>query len=199
MKMTLNSKYRKDRIAGVDEVGRGPLAGAVLAAAVILDPANPIEGLKDSKALTEKRRIVLDQAIRERAIAYCVARAEVYEIDEINILHATMLAMQRAVAGLRVKAEYAIVDGNRSPVFECPSDWLIKGDTKHDAIKAASIIAKVARDQEMIELDAVFPQYGFAQHKGYPTRMHLAALKKYGPTEIHRMSFRPCRDALEES
>ena len=199
MKMTLNSKYRKDRIAGVDEVGRGPLAGAVLAAAVILDPANPIEGLKDSKALTEKRRIVLDQAIRERAIAYCVARAEVYEIDEINILHATMLAMQRAVAGLSVKAEYAIVDGNRSPVFECPSDWLIEGDTKHDAIKAASIIAKVARDQEMIELDAVFPQYGFAQHKGYPTRMHLAALKKYGPTEIHRMSFRPCRDALEES
>tara|TARA_B110000305_G_scaffold107875_1_gene121436 strand:+ start:9998 stop:10597 length:600 start_codon:yes stop_codon:yes gene_type:complete len=199
MKMTLNLKYRKDRIAGVDEVGRGPLAGAVLAAAVILDPANPIEGLKDSKALTEKRRIVLDQAIRERAIAYCVARAEVYEIDEINILHATMLAMQRAVAGLSVKAEYAIVDGNRSPVFECPSDWLIKGDTKHDAIKAASIIAKVARDQEMIELDAVFPQYGFAQHKGYPTRMHLAALKKYGPTEIHRMSFRPCRDALEES
>ena len=199
MKMTLNTKYRKDRIAGVDEVGRGPLAGAVLAAAVILDPANPIEGLKDSKALTEKRRIVLDQTIRERAIACCVARAEVYEIDEINILHASMLAMQRAVAGLSVKAEYAIVDGNRSPVFECPSDWLIKGDTKHDAIKAASIIAKVARDQEMIELDAVFPQYGFAQHKGYPTRMHLAALKKYGPTEIHRMSFRPCRDALEES
>jgi ribonuclease HII len=197
--MARNSKYRKDRIAGVDEVGRGPLAGAVLAAAVILDPANPIEGLKDSKALTEKRRIVLDEEIRLRAIAYCVARAEVHEIDAINILHASMLAMQRAVAGLSVKPEYAIVDGNRSPAFECPSDWLIKGDTKHDAIKAASIIAKVARDHEMIELDAVFPQYGFAQHKGYPTRMHLSALSKFGPTEIHRMSFRPCREALKQN
>jgi ribonuclease HII len=197
--MARNSKYRKDRIAGVDEVGRGPLAGAVLAAAVILDPANPIEGLKDSKALTEKRRIVLDEDIRQRAIAYCVARAEVHEIDAINILHASMLAMQRAVAGLSVKPEYAIVDGNRSPAFECPSDWLIKGDTKHDAIKAASIIAKVARDHEMIELDAVFPQYGFAQHKGYPTRMHLSALSKFGPTEIHRMSFRPCREALKQN
>jgi ribonuclease HII len=197
--MARNSKYRKDRIAGVDEVGRGPLAGAVLAAAVILDPANPIEGLKDSKALTEKRRIVLDEEIRQRAIAYCVARAEVHEIDAINILHASMLAMQRAVAGLSVKPEYAIVDGNRSPAFECPSDWLIKGDTKHDAIKAASIIAKVARDHEMIELDAVFPQYGFAQHKGYPTRMHLSALSKFGPTEIHRMSFRPCREALKQN
>ncbi|MDG1204009.1 MAG: ribonuclease HII [Pseudomonadales bacterium] len=197
--MARNSKYRKDRIAGVDEVGRGPLAGAVLAAAVILDPANPIEGLKDSKALTEKRRIVLDEEIRQRAIAYCVARAEVHEIDAINILHASMLAMQRAVAGLSVKPEYAIVDGNRSPAFECPSDWLIKGDTKHDSIKAASIIAKVARDHEMIELDAVFPQYGFAQHKGYPTRMHLSALSKFGPTEIHRMSFRPCREALKQN
>ena len=171
----------------------------ILAAAVILDPANPIEGLKDSKALTEKRRIVLDEEIRQRAIAYCVARAEVHEIDAINILHASMLAMQRAVAGLSVKPEYAIVDGNRSPAFECPSDWLIKGDTKHDSIKAASIIAKVARDHEMIELDAVFPQYGFAQHKGYPTRMHLSALSKFGPTEIHRMSFRPCREALKQN
>lgn len=189
--------YRADWVAGVDEVGRGPLAGAVVAAAVILNPFRPIPGLKDSKALTEKKREQLDIEIREHAISFCIARSEVEEIDQINILQASLVAMQRAVAGLNVTPQFVLVDGNRTPGFACPSDFLIKGDTKHDAIKAASIIAKVARDREMLELHEQFPNYGLAQHKGYPTSAHLAALKQYGPSKIHRMSFAPCRQALE--
>ena len=184
--------YRLEYIAGVDEVGRGPLAGAVLAAAVILDPIYSIEGLRDSKQLTEKRRRALDVEIRARALDFCIARAEVDEIDEINILNASMLAMQRAVQGLKLPVEIALVDGNRLPVLPCPAEYLVKGDAKSDAIKAASIIAKVARDDEMIELDAKFPEYGLAQHKGYPTAAHLDALRRHGPSPIHRLSFGPC-------
>jgi ribonuclease HII len=191
--------YRADRVAGVDEVGRGPLAGAVVAAAVILDPFKLIPGLKDSKALTEKKRELLDVEIRQHAIAFCIARAEVEEIDQINILQASLLAMQRAVAGLKVAPDFVLVDGNRTPGFACPSDYLIKGDSKHDAIKAASIIAKVARDREMLALHEQYPEYGLAQHKGYPTSAHLAALKQFGPSDIHRMSFGPCREAMQTS
>ena len=184
---------RGKNIAGVDEVGRGPLAGAVYAAAVVLDPLQDIDGLRDSKQLTAKRREALDEIIRRQSIAYSIARAEVAEIDEINILQATMLAMQRAVSGLSIKVDFVWVDGNRSPEFDCDSQWLIKGDTKLDSIKAASIIAKVARDKEMDRLDTKYPVYGLARHKGYPTAFHLAALREYGPSPIHRMSFAPCR------
>ena len=187
--------YRLEYIAGVDEVGRGPLAGAVLAAAVILDPIYSIEGLRDSKQLTEKRRRALDVEIRARALDFCIGRAEVDEIDEINILNASMLAMQRAVQGLKLPVEIALVDGNRLPVLPCPAEYLVKGDAKSDAIKAASIIAKVARDDEMIELDAKFPEYGLAQHKGYSTAAHLDALRRHGPSPIHRLSFGPCRQS----
>jgi ribonuclease HII len=186
---------RRFLVAGVDEVGRGPLAGDVYAAAVILDPEQPIAGLNDSKALSDKKRRLLDVEIRQRALTFCVARAEVHEIDRINILQATFKAMQRAVTGLSFAAEFVLVDGNRTPGFHCPSDSLIKGDSKHDAIKAASIIAKVARDQAMIELHDQYPQYGFKQHKGYPTAAHIAALREHGPSPLHRMSFAPCREA----
>lgn len=180
-------------LAGVDEVGRGPLAGAVFAAAVVLDPARPVDGLRDSKQLSEKRRAVLDVEIRARALSYCIATASVEEIDTINILHATMLAMQRAVSGLDVPIRLVRVDGNRLPELEYPAEALVKGDTLCDAIAAASIIAKVARDSEMIRLHDVYPQYGLAQHKGYPTRAHIEAIRKHGPSPIHRMSFGPCR------
>lgn len=189
--------YRLEWLAGVDEVGRGPLAGAVVAAAVILNPYQSIPGLKDSKALSEKKRNALDVEIRRHAIAFCIARAEVEEIDEINILQASLVAMQRAVAGLVVEPDFVLVDGNRTPGFKCPSDYLIKGDAKHDAIKAASIIAKVARDKEMVALHQQYPGYGLEQHKGYPTAAHLAALKRLGPSVIHRMSFAPCRNARQ--
>tara|TARA_R110002072_G_scaffold51389_1_gene137840 strand:- start:26869 stop:27489 length:621 start_codon:yes stop_codon:yes gene_type:complete len=189
--------YRREWLAGVDEVGRGPLAGAVVAAAVILNPFRAIPGLKDSKALSEKKREALDRDIRLHAVSFCIARAEVEEIDEINILQASLLAMQRAVAGLSVEPDFVLVDGNRTPGFKCPSDFLIKGDTKHDAIKAASIIAKVSRDREMLQMHQRFPDYGFEKNKGYPTAVHLAALKRLGPTKIHRMSFAPCREASE--
>ena len=185
--------YRHEYCAGVDEVGRGPLAGAVFAAAVVLDPFTGIEGLRDSKRLTAKRRTSLDQVIREQAIAFCIARADVTEIDEINILQATLKAMQRAVKGLSVRVDFVLVDGNRTPGFDCESEWLVKGDTKFDAIKAASIIAKVARDKEMVTLDETYPLYGLARHKGYATAFHLDALKKHGPSPVHRMSFAPCR------
>ena len=188
--------YRLEYVAGVDEVGRGPLAGAVVAAAVILDPYAEIKGLNDSKKLSEKRREDLNLEIREQAISYCIARAEVAEIDAINILQASLLAMQRAVAGLHKKADFAFVDGNRCPEFDCPAAWLIKGDGKHDAIKAASIIAKVARDREMLDLDKMYPEYGLAKHKGYPTAQHMQAIKEYGVSPIHRMSFAPCREAM---
>jgi ribonuclease HII len=189
--------YWRECCAGVDEVGRGPLAGAVYAAAVILDPFAPMSGLRDSKALSEARRDALDVVIRAHALAYCVASASIKEIDEINILQASLLAMQRAVAGLNHPVDFVMVDGNRTPGFACPSEWLIKGDSKFDAIKAASIIAKVARDREMMRLDKLYPAYGFAQHKGYGTPAHLAALQAHGPSSVHRMSFAPCRASLE--
>jgi ribonuclease HII len=185
--------YWREYCAGVDEVGRGPLAGAVYAAAVVLDPFVVIDGLRDSKALTANRREALDVLIRDRAVGWCIASASIEEIDEINILQASMLAMQRAVAGLDLAVDFVMVDGNRTPSFPCPAEWLVKGDTKLDAIKAASIIAKVARDAEMLRLDELYPVYGFARHKGYPTAMHLEALREHGPSKVHRLSFAPCR------
>ncbi len=187
--------YRAEFCAGVDEVGRGPLAGAVVAAAVILDPWRPIDGLADSKALSAKRRQSLDGVIRERAIDFAIARAEVEEIDRLNILQASLLAMRRAVVALRMPVDLALIDGNRVPELDCPAACIVKGDARIEAIKAASIIAKVARDKEMCELDEVYPGYGLASHKGYPTKVHVQALMRLGPSSIHRMSFGPCRDA----
>ncbi len=183
-------------VAGVDEVGRGPLCGAVVTAAVILDPLRPIEGLNDSKKLTQARREALFPLIQEQALAWCIARAEVAEIDELNILHATMLAMQRAVAGLSVRPDRVLVDGNRCPILPMPSEPVIKGDARVPAIAAASILAKVARDREMVELDMIYPGYGLASHKGYPTPEHLQALRSLGATVLHRRSFAPVREAL---
>lgn len=183
-------------IAGVDEVGRGPLVGAVVTAAVILDPNNPIIGLADSKKLTEKRREKLYIEIKEKALCWSIARAEPEEIDEINILQATMLAMQRAVAGLSIQPDFVLIDGNRCPVLTMPAQAVIKGDSLVQEISAASILAKVTRDLEMVELDKVFPEYGFAKHKGYPTPYHLAQLAEYGATDFHRKSFAPVRRAL---
>ncbi|MFD1699935.1 ribonuclease HII [Halopseudomonas phragmitis] len=184
-------------IAGVDEVGRGPLCGAVVTAAVILDPTRPIEGLNDSKKLTEARREALFPLIQERALAWCIARAEVEEIDQLNILHATMLAMQRAVAGLAVIPDRVLIDGNRCPPLPMPAEPVVKGDSRVPAIAAASILAKVARDREMCELDRQYPGYGLAGHKGYPTPVHLQALRELGATPIHRRSFAPVRAVLE--
>ena len=183
-------------IAGVDEVGRGPLVGAVVTAAVILDPAKPIVGLADSKKLSEKRRLALYDEIKEKALSWSLGRAEPEEIDQINILHATMLAMQRAVAGLSIMPDYVLIDGNRCPVLPMPSQAVIKGDSLVAEISAASIIAKVTRDREMAELDLLFPQYGFAQHKGYPTALHMEKLTQYGATPHHRRSFAPVRNVL---
>jgi len=186
-------------VAGVDEVGRGPLAGPVVAAAVILDPTRPIEGLADSKKLSEKRREALAEVIRERALAWALGRAEVEEIDRLNILQASLLAMQRAVAALQPQAEFALVDGNRCPNLACPAEAVIKGDERVPVISAASIIAKVARDREMIELDQHYPGYGLARHKGYPTKAHIESLRKLGVTDIHRRTFGPVRKIHEES
>jgi len=186
-------------IAGVDEVGRGPLAGPVVAAAVILDPENPIEGLADSKALSEKRRAALNVEIREKALCWSIARAEVDEIDELNILHASMLAMQRAVELLRIKPAHAKIDGNRCPPnLSCSSEAIVKGDQSEACISAASIIAKVERDNEMIELESVYPGYGFASHKGYPTKVHIQALAEHGVTPIHRYTFGPVARLMEK-
>lgn len=184
-------------IAGVDEVGRGPLCGAVITAAVILDPLRPIEGLNDSKKLTEARREQLYPLIQERALAWAIGRAEVHEIDQLNILHATMLAMQRAVAALAIRPDRVLVDGNRCPILPMPSEAVIQGDGRVPAISAASILAKVTRDREMHELELLYPGYGIARHKGYPTREHLDALQALGATPIHRRSFGPVRNALE--
>jgi len=184
--------------AGVDEVGRGPLVGNVVAAAVILDPENPIAGLADSKKLSEKKRDVLYDEILEKALAWSVASASPAEIDELNILHATMLAMRRAVLGLSVKPEYVYVDGNRCPDLPYPSEPVVKGDSKVKEISAASILAKVVRDREMKVLDAQYPAYGFAKHKGYPTQEHFKALKLHGPLAEHRRSFRPVRELIKE-
>ena len=185
-------------IAGVDEVGRGPLVGAVVAAAVILDPARPIEGLTDSKVLTERKRERLAPIIREQALAWALGRAEVDEIDSINILQASLLAMRRAVESLNIQPDHVQVDGNRCPTVACSVEAIIKGDLHIPAIGAASIIAKVARDQEMVALDACYPQYGFARHKGYPTREHLAAIREHGVISEHRRSFGPVRAVLAE-
>ncbi len=184
------------RIAGVDEVGRGPLVGAVVTAAVILDPSRPISGLKDSKKLTDKRREALAAEIRDKALSWSLGRSERIEIDEINILKATMLAMQRAVNGLKEHPDFVLVDGNRCPLLTYPCLAVVKGDSLVAAISAASILAKVARDAEMMALHERFPQYGFAEHKGYPTPRHLAALREYGPILEHRRSFGPVREAL---
>ena len=185
-------------ICGVDEAGRGPLAGAVYAAAVILDPARLICGLADSKMLSEKKRVALDIEIRERALAFCVAHASVAEIDSLNILQATMLAMKRAVEGLRVAKSTAyeiVVDGLHTPKVALACRAVVQGDRLIAEISAASILAKTARDREMYELDGRYPQYGFARHKGYGTRVHLEALMSVGPCEIHRQSFAPVREA----
>ena len=185
------------RVCGVDEVGRGPLCGPVVTAAVILDPQRPIEGLNDSKKLSEKKRDALFDEIKGKALAWCIARADVEEIDELNILHATMLAMQRAVAGLGVQPDLALIDGNRCPQLSCRAEAVIKGDGKVPEISAASILAKVARDREMAEMEKLYPGYGIAVHKGYPTKVHMEALKKLGATPIHRRSFKPVREVLE--
>ncbi|MBB1485031.1 ribonuclease HII [Oceanospirillum sediminis] len=192
----LEIPYSGTLLAGVDEVGRGPLVGSVVTAAVILDPEQLIEGLADSKKLSEKRREVLFDEIQHKALAWHIAEATVEEIDRINILHATMLAMQRAVEGLQPAAEFVLVDGNRCPDLPCPSMPVVKGDARHPAISAASILAKVYRDRQMAELEKEFPGYGFAQHKGYPTKQHLAALQELGPTLHHRRSFKPVQMQL---
>ena len=178
-------------IAGVDEVGRGPLVGDVVTAAVILDPANPILGLADSKKLSEKKRLALFDEIREKALAYAIGRASPAEIDELNILHATMLAMTRAVAGLQVSPERAMVDGNRCPKLAIPAEAVVKGDGKIASIAAASILAKTVRDSGMLELHRTYPQYGFDRHMGYPTAAHFAALEAHGASPVHRKSFGP--------
>jgi len=186
-------------IAGVDEVGRGPLVGAVVTAAVILDPTRPIAGLNDSKKLSEKKRLILAEEIREKALSWSLGRAEVTEIDELNILHATMLAMERAVAGLAVQPEWVLIDGNRVPAgLQGRASAVVKGDSLVPEISAASILAKVARDAEMLALHQQHPQFNFASHKGYPTAEHLAAIAQYGVLPQHRRSFRPVRLILEQ-
>ena len=184
-------------VAGVDEAGRGPLAGPVIAGAVILDPENPIAGLKDSKRLTALRRDSLYAEIQEKALAWAVGRAEVEEIDRINILQATMLAMQRAVAALMPSAEHALIDGNRCPDLACPAQAIVKGDSRVAAISAASIMAKVTRDREMLSLDVIYPGYGLAQHKGYPSKAHIQALENLGVSPVHRRSYAPVRRIVE--
>jgi len=195
-------------IAGVDEVGRGPLVGDVVTAAVILDPDNPIEGLMDSKKLSEKKRALLSVEIKEKAIAWSLGRANPQEIDTLNILHATMLAMQRAVEGLKVEPDFVLVDGNRCPTFlsscndnqqqntKISSQAVVKGDARVGEISAASIIAKVARDDEMIALDKLHPEYGFAKHKGYPTKLHLEKIIEHGVLDCYRQSFKPVARVL---
>ena len=180
-------------ICGVDEAGRGPLAGPVSAAAVILDPARPIEGLADSKKLSEKQRDRLAPLIRERALAWAVAYAEVEEIDRLNILQATLLAMRRAVEALSIRPQQVLVDGLYCPQTGIPSQAIVKGDSKVAAISAASILAKTARDELMLALHGRYPQYGFDAHKGYPTAAHLAALREHGVSAVHRKTFKPVR------
>jgi len=188
-------------VCGVDEAGRGPLVGAVVAGAVVLDPNNPIEGLRDSKKLTPARREFLYEQIMKKAKAWGVGQASPAEIDEINILQATMLAMKRAIEDLTVRLgawpNKVLIDGNRCPELPISAEAIIKGDAKEPAISAASIIAKVTRDRQMQVLDRLHPQYGFAQHMGYPTEAHFAALKQFGACDEHRRSFSPVRKVLE--
>lgn len=185
-------------LAGVDEVGRGPLVGDVVTAAVILDPAKPIEGLADSKKLSEKKRFALAELVKQNALTYAIGRANPEEIDELNILHATMLAMQRAVAGLTVDPEMVLIDGNRCPDLPYPAQSVVKGDALVAEISAASILAKVTRDLEMQALDREYPAYGFAKHKGYPTPLHLEKLTELGPIPVHRKSFKPVAIAIAQ-
>ncbi|MGO2342300.1 ribonuclease HII [Vibrio litoralis] len=191
-----------DLFAGVDEVGRGPLVGAVVTAAVILDPNNPIEGLNDSKKLTEKKRLALLPEIQEKALAWSLGRCEAWEIDELNILQATMVAMQRAVVGLKVKPEFVLIDGNRTPELPMPSAAVVKGDLRVAEISAASIIAKVARDEEMKQLDAKYPMFGFAKHNGYPTKVHMQAIVDHDIAQMpellaqYRKSYKPVKKVL---
>jgi ribonuclease HII len=184
-------------IAGVDEAGRGPLAGPVVAAAVILDPDQPIAGLADSKKLSPIRREQLAVEIRAKSLAWALGRAEVAEIDRLNILQASLLAMQRAVTAVSIVPEQALVDGNRCPRLACPCQAIVKGDATVPAISAASILAKVARDAELRELHERYPRYGFARHKGYPTAAHLDALHRFGPCPEHRRSFAPVAAVLQ--
>ena len=197
MNLEIHMPGNVSRLAGVDEVGRGPLAGPVVAAAVILDTDNPIDGLNDSKKLTERQRQELDIVIRQRALAWAIGRAEVEEIDRLNILHATMLAMQRAVQALSIKPDYALIDGNRCPELDCLSQAVVKGDQRVQQISAASIIAKVSRDSEMYQMHETYPQYGFDSHKGYPTKKHILALQEHGVTPIHRRSFSPVQQIID--
>ena len=190
-------------ICGVDEAGRGPLVGAVVAGAVVLDPNNPIEGLKDSKTLSAARREYLYEQIMEKAKAWGVGEASPAEIDDINILQATMLAMRRAIEDLTSRLgtwpNKALIDGNRCPELPIPAEAIIKGDAKEPAISAASIVAKVTRDRQMMSLHERHPEYGFAQHMGYPTEAHFAALKQFGACDQHRRSFSPVRKVLEST
>lgn len=199
MQLGLDFDLVEALVAGVDEVGRGPLCGPVVTAAVILDPERPIQGLNDSKKLSASRRDVLFDEILEKALCWSIGRADVEEIDRLNILHATMLAMQRAVEGLSVRPRLALIDGNRCPVLPVPSAAVVQGDSQVPVIAAASIIAKVIRDREMVEWDIRYPGYGFAQHKGYATEKHLDALQRLGPTPIHRRSFAPVRSLLADT
>ncbi|UGA55505.1 ribonuclease HII [Vibrio sp. VB16] len=182
--------------AGVDEVGRGPLVGNVVTAAVILDPNNPIEGLTDSKKLSEKKRLALFPEIKEKSLAWSIGRCSPVEIDQLNILHATMLAMSRAVEGLHIQPDFVLIDGNRVPDIVMQAQAIVKGDLRVAEISAASILAKVVRDKEMEELDNQYPEFGFAKHKGYPTKAHFEAIDKYGVIEQHRKSFKPVKKAL---
>ena len=184
-------------LCGVDEAGRGPLCGPVVAAAVILDPARPIDGLNDSKKLSERARERLAPLIRERALAWAIAEASVDEIDQLNILHASLLAMQRAVAGLGIAPTGVLIDGNRCPQLPYPARAIVKGDATEPSISAASILAKTARDETMRVLDAQWPQYGLAAHKGYPTPAHLQALQQHGVADFYRHSFAPVRRLLD--
>ncbi|AWY00017.1 ribonuclease HII [Marinomonas primoryensis] len=198
MEPFVSQVYFGDLLAGTDEAGRGPLAGEVVAAAVILDPNRPIAGLADSKKLSEKKREALFVEIQEKAVAYGVASATIEEIDEINILHASMLAMSRAVALLSVAPEHVLIDGNRIPPnLPCPAEAVVKGDARHAAISAASILAKVTRDRDIVQAAKIYPQYGFEKHKGYPTALHLKAIQVHGITPIHRRSFGPVKKILE--
>jgi len=184
-------------LAGVDEAGRGPLAGPVVAAAVMLDELHPIRGLADSKTLSPRRRERLFDEIRAKALCCCVAEASAQEIDQLNILQATLLAMRRAVDGLRLRPHRVLVDGNRLPVLAMPAQAIVKGDAKVQAIAAASILAKVHRDRLCLEMHERYPQYGFAAHKGYPTAEHLLALRTHGPCAEHRRSFAPVRSVAD--
>jgi len=185
---------------GVDEAGAGPLCGDVVAAAVVLDPNNPIAELNDSKKLSEKKREMLFPIIKEKALAYCIARCTPQEIDEINILNARMLAMSRAINGLNIQIQHALIDGNRLPKdLPCAATAIVKGDALVAAISAASVLAKVQRDHDLLELDKVYPGYGLAKHKGYPTKAHLEALQALGPTDIYRKTYGPVRKLLEQN